>query len=267
MAALQFEGKWVLVTGASSGLGHEMATQLAFKHKANLFLVARRAEKLAELKTTIEAQAGTQVVTISADLSKPEDIDNCMNAVLANNNLYAAILNAGITYFGKNADLEWSYFETMLRTNVMGMVKMTNALTKYFEQTQQEAGIMVVSSMAAVLPTPYQAVYSGTKGFMLNFITALSHETSNKRLSYTVYLPGGMQTEMTNNDKFSPLKSWLMPVNKAAAEGINALKKRKTTHVPGLTNKLGAIVSGIIPKNIIIKGMAKTYGNALDKTP
>ena len=124
---------------------------------------------------------------------------------------------------------------------------------------------MVVSSMAAVLPTPYQAAYSGTKGFMLNFITALSHELQNKQFSFTVYLPGGMVTEMTDNDKFSPLKRWLMPVAQAAREGLNAFRKRKATHVPGATNRLGAYLSGIIPKRIIIKGMAKTYGKALKK--
>ena len=56
-----------------------------------------------------------------------------------------------------------------------------------------------------------------------------------------------------------------MPVKQAAAEGINAFRKRKATYVPGATNKLGAIMAGIIPKSIIIRGMAKTYGNALKK--
>jgi short-subunit dehydrogenase len=265
MASLQFENKWILVTGASSGLGYEMALQLSLIHKANVILVARRADKLQELKASIESQSASKVKTITADLSNVEDIDKVIRLALEDNNLYGAILNAGITYFGAHKELEWSYFETMLQTNVTGMVRMTNQLTGYFEKTQLPGAIMVVSSMAAVLPTPYQAAYSGTKGFMLNFITALSHEVTNKNLSYTVYLPGGMQTEMTNNDKFSPLKSWLMPVKEAAAAGITAFRKRKATYVPGFTNKLGAFFSGIIPKGIIIKGMAKTYGNALKK--
>jgi len=265
MASLQFENKWVLITGASSGLGYEMALQLALIHKAHLILVARRADKLEELKQTITSQSSSQIKTITADLSNLNDIDRVINESLEGNNLYGAILNAGITYFGKHLELDWKQFEMMLQTNVTGMVRMTNQLTQYFEKTQAAGGIMIVSSMAAVLPTPYQAAYSGTKGFMLNFITALSHEVTNKHLSYTVYLPGGMQTEMTNNDKFSPLKSWLMPVKQAAAEGIMAFKKRKPTYVPGATNKMGAFFSGIIPKRMIIKGMAKTYGNALKK--
>lgn len=265
MAALRFEDKWVLITGASSGLGYEMALQLARLHKANIIAVARRADKLQELKQTIEQSSASKVRTVTADLSDWEDIDRVVAEALAGDNLYAAILNAGITYFGEHLDQEWSQFEKMLQTNVSGMVRMTQQLTRYFEQKNKEGGLMVVASMAAVLPTPYQATYSGTKGFMLNYITALSHELKNRNFSFTVYLPGGMETEMTSNDQFAPLKGWLMPVKEAARQGISAFRRRKPAHVPGATNRLGAYISGIIPKRIIIKGMARTYGNALRK--
>jgi short-subunit dehydrogenase len=263
MGNLRFAGKWILVTGASSGLGLEMAKQLAAKHGAHIIAVARRTDKLKELQHYIETHTSAQIKTITADLSNVSDIDRVVAESTQGGNLYAAILNAGITYFGPHIDLDWEQCDKLIQTNVHGMVRMATGLTQYFESNQNEGGIMIVSSMAAVLPTPYQAVYSGTKGFMLNFITALSHEVTNKNLSYTVYLPGGMATEMTNNDKFSPLKNWLMPVETAAKIGLEALRKRKRTCVPGTTNRLGAIVSAIIPKHIIVKGMAKTYGKAL----
>lgn len=263
MAQLQFKNKWVLVTGASSGLGYEMAMQLAVVHQANLIVVARRADKLQALQQEIEAKSQVKVKTVTADLSLIEDIDRVVKTALEEDNLYAAILNAGITYFGQHLELEWDVFEKMLQTNVSGMVRMAQQLVAYFERGSKEGGLMIVSSMAAVLPTPYQAAYSGTKGFMLNFITALSHELQNRNFSMTVYLPGGMVTEMTDNEKFSPLKRWLMPVSEAARQGLTALRKRKTTHIPGATNRLGAYLSGIIPKKIIVRGMARTYGKAL----
>jgi len=265
MASLQFKDKWILVTGASSGLGYEMARQLALDHNANLILVARRADKLDFLKAEIEKNTGSKVKTIVADLSDMQDIDRVVRIALESKDLYGAILNAGITYFGNHLDISWEQFEQILKTNVSGMVRMTEQLTRHFETTGEEGGLMVVSSLSAVLPTPYQAIYSGSKGFMLNFITALSHELKNKRFSFTVYLPGGIATEMTDNEKFSPLKSWLMPVSQAARIGINAFRKRKATCVPGATNRLGAYISGIIPKSVIIKGMARTYGSALKK--
>lgn len=265
MPALQFENKWVMITGASSGLGYEMAIQLATQHKANLILVARRADKLEALKQEIETRSSSKVKTVTADLSDLDDIDRTVKVALEDDDLYAAVLNAGITYFGRHLDLEWSQFEKILQTNVTGMVRMTQQLTTYFEQKNKEGGLMIVSSMSAVLPTPYQAAYSGTKGFMLNFITALAHELNNKRFSFTVYLPGGMVTEMTDNHNFSSLQKWLMPVSRAASIGINAFRKRKATCVPGATNRLGAYFSGIIPKHIIVKGMAKTYSKALNE--
>ena len=263
MAQLQFKNKWVLVTGASSGLGYETAMQLAVVHQANLILVARRSDKLEILKQQIEAKSQVQVKTVTADLSLMEDIDLVLQMALAEDNLYGAILNAGITYFGQHLDLEWRAFEKMLQTNVTGMVRMTQQLVAYFERNQKEGGLMIVSSMAAVLPTPYQAAYSGTKGFMLNFITALSHELQNKKFSMTVYLPGGMVTEMTDNEKFSPLKRWMMPVGEAARQGLTAFRKRKVTHVPGATNRLVGYLSRIIPKKIIVRGMARIYARAL----
>ena len=263
MAQLQFKNKWVLVTGASSGLGYETAMQLAVVHQANLILVARRSDKLEILKQEIEAKSQVQVKTVTADLSLMEDIDLVLQMALAEDNLYGAILNAGITYFGPHLDLEWGTFEKMLQTNVTGMVRMTQQLVAYFERNQKEGGLMIVSSMAAVLPTPYQAAYSGTKGFMLNFITALSHELQNKKFSMTVYLPGGMVTEMTDNEKFLPLKRWMMPVGEAARQGLTAFRKRKVTHVPGAANRLVGYLSRIIPKKIIVRGMARIYARAL----
>ena len=70
MAALQFENKWILITGASSGLGYEMALQLTLVHKANVILVARRADKLDELKHVIISQSSSKVKTVTAISAK-----------------------------------------------------------------------------------------------------------------------------------------------------------------------------------------------------
>src|ERR1700743_2435536 len=105
MGKLQFKNKWVLVTGASSGLGEEMARQLAFDYQANLILLARRKEKLEQLKTELEIDAGIKVKIIVADLSKLSEVDSALDQVLAGGELYGAILNAGVTYFGRHAEL------------------------------------------------------------------------------------------------------------------------------------------------------------------
>jgi short-subunit dehydrogenase len=266
MKQLRLNGKWVLITGASSGLGQEMARQLATIHKANLIIAARRADKLNELKIELEQSAGIQVKVIVADLSVAEEADRLISESIAGNNLYGAILNAGVTYFGRHSELPWENFESILKTNVIGVVRMTNSLVKYFEQPGREGSLMLVSSMAGYFPVPYQAAYSGSKAFITAFGNALHNELTNPNLSITVFAPGGIATEMTDNSKFNELKGWLMPVSEAAKEGIHAFITRKYSYVPGLLNRLGNVFMNFLPKKFIGGKMSKVYLKSLNRS-
>ena len=265
MSKLQFKNKWVLVTGASSGLGEEMARQLAFQHGANLILLARRKDKLEQLKAELEKEAKISVKIIVADLSKLDEVDNAIDQILADGQLYGAVLNAGVTYFGKHSELSWEQFQTMLQTNVVSVVRFTNRLVAHFETTGNEGGILIVSSMAAIFPVPYQSVYSGTKSFILSFATALVHEIKNKQFSLSVYAPGGIVTEMTAGDNFHDLQGWLMPVKQAAKEGIDSFRNRKLIHVPGLMNRVGGFFMKFMPKKFVMGKMSKVYEKSLLK--
>ncbi|MEB0262980.1 MULTISPECIES: SDR family NAD(P)-dependent oxidoreductase [unclassified Mucilaginibacter] len=265
MKNLQLNNKWVLVTGASSGLGQEMARQLANVHKANLIIAARRADKLNALKAELEQDAGIKVKVIIADLSIPEEADRVIAESIADNNLYAAILNAGVTYFGRHTELAWDNFESILKTNVIGVVRMTNSLVKYFEQPGTQGGLMLVSSMAGFFPVPYQAAYSATKAFITAFGNALHNELTNPDFSITVFAPGGIATEMTDNSKFNELKGWLMPVSVASEEAIHALVTRKYNYVPGLLNRLGNVFMNFLPSKFISGKMSKVYLKSLNK--
>ncbi|HZX59568.1 MAG TPA: SDR family NAD(P)-dependent oxidoreductase [Mucilaginibacter sp.] len=261
MGKLQFKNKWVLVTGASSGLGAEIARQLAFQHGANLILLARRKEKLEQLKAELEQHVNVRIIV--ADLSNPGDVDSAMDEVLKDGQLYGAVLNAGVTHFGRHEELSWDNFLTMLQTNVTAVVRMTNRLTTHFETSGNEGGVLIVSSMAAIFPIPFQAAYSGTKSFILSFATALTHELKNPHFSITVYTPGGIITEMTAGEKFNDLRGWLMPVEQAAKEGISAFARRKLVYIPGLTNQLGNVFFKFLPKRFIMNRMSNVYKKSL----
>ena len=265
MRSLDFKNKWVLITGASSGLGHEMACQLAYGHKANLILSARRADKLNQLKAELEEKAGIRVKVVVADISVPADVEKLLSESLKGQPLYGAILNAGVTYFGAHADLGQHEFENMLQTNVTSVVRLTSELVKHFEQSASPGGIMLISSMAALFPAPYQAAYSGSKAFIMGFINALSLEIKNPDLSLTVFLPGGIATEMTAGEKFNDLKKWLMPVNQAAKEAIYAFQHRKFNYIPGFSNRIGSRFMKLLPKKLIIAILARSYRASLDK--
>src|SRR5260221_13485167 len=120
MKQMDFQGRWVLVTGASSGLGWEMTKVLAKEHGANVIPVARRLPRLEELKREIESTSSARVRPIAADLSRVEEVDRMLQEATADTPLYAAVLNAGITHFGEYHELSWSDFEAMLATNVTG---------------------------------------------------------------------------------------------------------------------------------------------------
>ena len=264
MRSLNFKNKWVLITGASSGLGQEMALQLAAREGANLIITARRADRLEQLRAELLKTPGVQVKIVVADISSGEDVERIIKEATEGQELYAAILNAGITYFGEHIKIPEGEIDRLIQTNVSAVVRMATRLVKYFEEKGDAGGVMTVTSMAAMFPVPYQALYTGSKAFITNFMMALSQELTNPQLSLTVYAPSGIETEMTQDEKFSGLKKWLMPVSQAASEGIQALKYRKLLHIPGAMNRTGSRFLRLLPKKFILAVMARTYRKSLN---
>ena len=262
---MQIKDKSILVTGASSGLGKEMAYQLATKHGAEVIIVARREANLIALQSAIAKAGGAKAHVVAADLSVEADVERVLTYCKSLPTFVGAILNAGITHFGSHSDLEWSYFEKMVKVNIMSVVRMTNSLYPHFEDSAAGGRLMIVSSMASLFPVPYQSAYSGTKGFLTNFANALSQEITNKEFKLSAYCPGGIKTEMTDGDDFSSLSRFLEPVDKVAATGINGFLKGKMTFVPGFVNHLTCLLSKLLPRDFMTKQTGKIYRRALEK--
>lgn len=239
-----------------------MAKILAVKHGAHLLLVARRKDRLDELKATLEREAGVQVETCVADLSKLDDVDRVITTAQARG-VYGAILNAGVTHFGGYADLTWDAFRSMLDTNVIATVRLATALVPTLEA--QGGGLMIVSSMAGIHPVPYQTHYSATKAFLVHFGVGLWHELQGRNISITSYAPSGVVSEMTAGENFTPLRRWLMPVEQAANEGVEAFRTRKYLHISGFTNRVGSAIARLLPSQLATSLVAAQYRNALKK--
>jgi short-subunit dehydrogenase len=262
---MEFRGRWVLVTGASSGLGQAFARQLAKKHGANIVAVARRKDRLDALKDELESEAHVEVHVVAADLSRLEDVDRVIREATTGQPLYAAILNAGVTHFGPHADLAWSDFEAMLRTNVVAVVRMTTELLPKLKAAGDGGGVLIVSSMAGVNPVAYQTAYSATKAFLVHFGLGLYHELQGSNVSVTTYAPAGIATEMTSGEKFGTLRGWLAPVDEVAAAGILALRTRRYLAIPGATNRVGDILFRLLPRELLAGQVASVYRKALRK--
>jgi short-subunit dehydrogenase len=266
MKRLLFRDRWVLVTGASSGLGRAMASLLAREHGAHIIPVARRADRLDALKQELESAAHVQVAPIEADLARMEDVDRVVREATKGRALAGAILNAGVTHFGPYEELAWKDFETMLDTNVRGTVRMATQLLPKLENAQEPGGLMIVSSASGGLfPVPYQTAYSATKAFLRTYGECLCYELEGRPVSVTTYAPGGIATEQTAGERFRPLRGWLMDVDRAAQEGVEAFRRRRRVHVPGVVYGLGGSAVGVLPRRLVVGGIAAVYRGALKK--
>lgn len=239
-----------------------MAKILATAYGAHLLIVARRADRLMELKRELEQRASVQVETCVADLSKLEDVDRVIE-VASQRELYGAILNAGVTHFGHHHELSWESFRNMLDTNVVATVRLSTALLPHLEQ--QRGGLMIVSSMAGIFPVPYQTHYSATKAFLVHYGVGLWHELQGRPVSVTSYAPSGVVSEMTAGHNFVPLRKWLMPVDQAAREGVEAFRTRKYLHISGFSNRVGSAFARLLPQRLTTSLVAAQYRSALRK--
>ncbi len=263
MPPLDFRDRWVLVTGASSGLGQEMARVLAHTHGANIIAVARRESRLAELRKELESDAKVQVEPIAADLSRMEDVDRLFNRATQGRPLYGAVLNAGVTHFGDHHELSWDEFEAMLSTNVRSIVRLSRDLIPHMQAQPDGGGIMLVSSLAGLTPVPYQTAYSATKAFLVHYGCGLSHELSDPRVSVTTFAPGGIVTEMTAGERFDKLRSFFIPVDACAREAVEAFRRREYLYVPGLSNRVGTTLMRFLPQRFLTGRVAAAYRKSL----
>jgi short-subunit dehydrogenase len=263
MKSLDLAHRWVLVTGASSGLGREMARVLARDYGANLVVVARRKERLQELAAELESKHGVAVRVIAADLSVAGQAASVFAEATLGTDLYGAILNAGVTHFGDWDELVWEDFEHMHALNVTSVVRLSTLLLPYLEQRREHGALMLVASMAGLMPIPYQTAYSATKAFLVNFGCGLYHEMYPRGVSVTTFVPGGIRTEMTDGHRFNDLRGWLMPVERCAREAVRAFRERAYLHSPGVVNKVGAVLTRLMPQRFFIARVADQYRRSL----
>lgn len=267
MDAMNFRRQRVLVTGASSGLGRQMALQLAQMHGAHPVLVARRQAELEALKAEIEATApSVRCEIMAADLSDPEQVQRVFETATAQP-LYAAILNAGVTHFGRYDRLDWAGFQKILATNVSSVVQLNQLLLPHLIGQGHQGGVMLIASMAGLLPVPFQAAYSGTKGFVINYGLSVQQELRGQPVSLTVFAPGGIDTAMTRDSdlKFFSDTPFMQSCEQCAAEALQAFAQRRGLQVPGLLNRLQLFATRFAPRGLVHRITHQAYLRALPK--
>lgn len=237
---------WALVTGASSGLGAEFARLLAARGY-NLIIVARREDKLLELKKELTNVEVKIMVKNLADTEAPYEIVR----ELENTPIEILINNAGFGNFGKFIETDLERDVEMIDVNITTLT----VLTKLFAQkmaAQKNGKILNVASTAAFLPGPLMAVYYASKAYVLSFSQAIANELNGTGVTVTALCPGPTATgfEKAANLGASNLFKGKLPTAKVVAEaGLTALFTGKTTIVQGAKNKVMVFLLRLVPRS------------------
>ena len=262
MGKIDFENKWVVVTGASSGLGEALAIELASKEKANLVITARRKERLEDLRSRIEKEFGREVVVISSDLSDPESVKNLFDESTSQKEIFAIINNAGMTDFNPADIKDFEKYEKIIEVNLKSLMRLSLMFLDYFK-TKGEGAILNITSMGAFFPLVYQGAYTASKHGAQVFTEILSKENNGENITISSFAPGGIATEMLSSSGLDKLRgsddffNW--SAEKVAEKAISSFKRKKLLSVPGLVYKLGLILKRILPRKVLLHFLEKSY--------
>jgi len=248
----------VLITGASSGIGKELAYEFA-KHKHDLLLVARRRELLEQLCEEIKNEYHVEVHNYACDVTK--DIDALFHYCHENNlKIDVLINNAGYGDYGEFINSDIDKLLGMIELNNKALVNLTYRFVK--ENIDRGGHIINVGSVASFIPGPYMAVYYATKSFVLNFSLALREELKNKKFKVSVLCPAPTKTafwDVANGQTTILYDNFIARSSKQAAKtGYKIYEKNKPYSIDGLAYKLIIGFARILPPSLSAKMVGNT---------
>jgi uncharacterized protein len=249
------KNQWAVITGASSGIGFELAKQFAM----NGFNVLVTAEDpgIAEAAQSFK-QYGIDVDHLQADLTKPEEVEKLYVRIKqVARPLEAVAINAGVGVGGASFDKTDLKKElSMLQLNVVSVVHLTKLVLKDM-LLAGHGRILFTSSVAAFMPGPYESVYSGTKAFVQSFAEGLRAENKDKGIIITALQPGPTETNFFHRADMDDTKiaqSKKDDPEQVAEQGFKALMEGEDSIIAGsFKNKVQANLAKISPQQVAAK--------------
>ncbi len=232
----RFEGKSVFITGASSGIGASVAGVFA-REGANVALVARRADRLEEVRRTVEA-AGGRALVLPCDVGDPAALKEAADAAAAAfGGIDVALANAGFGVAGAFERLGMDDYRRQFEVNFFGLIATLQAVLPHLKKSRGRLG--VVASVAGVFGTPTTSAYNSSKAAVILLSESIYHELDEVGVSVTCIKPGFVASEIrsvNNEGRFTgnpdPVPAWLvMPTETAARKMVNALYRRRPVAV------------------------------------
>lgn len=245
--------KTTLITGASSGIGKDLAYVYAEKNY-DLVLVARRKENLEKIKKEIEQKTDANVEIISMDLAGVDSGELLYEEIKKKNiSIDVLINNAGFGVYGDFVDKNLEGDEGMILLNIMTLTKLTKLFAK--EMKEKGAGNIVnIASTGSFQAVPGIAIYAATKAYVLHFSEAIAVELKKHNVFVTAICPGPTKTEFADVAKMSknPFKN--APTARELAEfTYKSMNKRKVCAIHGLKNNLIIFSVRMFPRKLITK--------------
>ena len=239
---------FAIVTGASSGIGLELAREAA-RRGYDLLIAADRSldEQAAELRAE-----GADVEAVEADLATREGVER-LHSRVANRRVDALLANAGHGLGKGFLDQEFAEVQHVINTNITGTLDLIQRVAR--QMRRQMAGkILITGSIAGYMPGTFQAVYNGTKAFVDSFSYALRNELKDTGVTVTCLMPGAtdtdffaradmLDTKVGSEEKADPAE--------VARTGFEAMEKGEAGVVAGLSNKLRAALANLMPDTLL----------------
>ncbi len=244
------QAKWALVTGASSGIGEAFAERLA-ADGFNVFISARRDDRLTEIKNRLEQTHGIQVYKIVADLSDRAAVTTIIETVQAAGvEISFLVNNAGYGTNGRFHEIAVERELTMIDVNCRSLVELSGHFSR--QMVGSGSGTIVhTASVGGFGPIPYFATYGATKAFVLSFSEALAEELEPHGVKVMTLCPGATQTEFIEVSKYRgsvPSQALIQSASDVVGEAFVALRRRKSLVVTGRSNRIIVAVMSLLPR-------------------
>lgn len=245
-----------LITGASSGIGYELALIMA-REGYDLVLVARRQDRLKELAERVKKEFERKVMIIAKDLAQASAAEEIFAKITSHKMAIDVLINnAGFGDFGLFAEISLTRAEEMIQVNI----KTLTALTRLFlpDMIKRKQGhVLNVASLAGFMPGPFMAVYYATKAYVLSFSEALAEELSGTGVSVTALCPGPTASEFQAAASLDSSRLFFgkkLPTARVVAEyGYGAMRRGKVVVIPGIFNKILAFMVRLTPRSLVRK--------------
>lgn len=251
---------YALVTGATSGIGYELA-KLCARDGHNLILVARAEDRLAEVSDELSRTYGVKVMTMAKDLFQPHVPQEIYNKVKAQGLEVSMLINdAGQGELGSFTEVPLQRHLDIIQLNVTALV----TLTKLFldDMVEKDHGkILNLASVVAKTPSPEFAVYAATKAFVLSFSEALAQELEHTNVTVTALMPGRTDTDFFYKAHMNNTKEYqehdLANPAEVAAEGYEAMMSGENRVIAGAANRMMVGMMNMKPDSANAEQMQK----------